>query len=352
MIKPAEKILIFGGSFDPPHLGHVKLLSAAVKAIRPSAVYVFTAFHSPLKSASKTSFADRLAMARLAFSSIDGKIYIDDFEGRRNKKTFAWQIVKYVREKYPLAEIYFLMGSDCAKELLLWKKPQFLAQNARIVAGMRHRGENLSHIEKRFKLERLAGVFPDISSTDIRREVSLSGSSGKAVSPSAAGYINRKKLYGLNIHAWLKKNLSRERYAHTLSVAQLALVLAKKHGISQDKAVLAALLHDCAKGAAGLLHGHAGAHIAAKKFRIKDMEILSAIKHHTLGFPKMGKLAKIIYVADISAQGRGFKEAETIRATAFRDLDKALFLSVKAKLKHAINNGKRISYKLWNHLAK
>ena len=122
------------------------------------------------------------------------------------------------------------------------------------------------------------------------------------------------------IKKWLKENLNEERYIHTLGTAQCAFELAKKYNLNEDKAYLAGLLHDCAKCFSKeklleiihknlnveecemlnykTLHAPVSAYIAEKEFNVKDIEILSAIRWHTLGKLEMSDFEKIIFLAD------------------------------------------------------
>lgn len=124
------------------------------------------------------------------------------------------------------------------------------------------------------------------------------------------------------IKAWLKKNLSEERYLHSLGSAEAALKLAKCYDIDSDKAYLAGLVHDCAKNLDNnilldlikneikegfelcelknpkVYHAIAAPYIAKKEFEIEDSEILSAIRKHTIGSLDMKLFDKIIFLAD------------------------------------------------------
>lgn len=120
---------------------------------------------------------------------------------------------------------------------------------------------------------------------------------------------------------WLKKNLTEERYEHTLGTAECAKLLATMFDENPDKAELAGLLHDTAKchpteklleiikeklpeiPECELLnyktyHAPVGAYIVEKEFGVKDKEILNAIKYHTLGRVNMTKFETIIFIAD------------------------------------------------------
>lgn len=146
----------------------------------------------------------------------------------------------------------------------------------------------------------------------------------------------------------LKKHLDRDRYEHTKGVMYTAGCLAMAHGASTEKAMLAGLLHDCAKclpteeklklcrkhhiavsnvelDNPGLLHAKAGMALAEDKYHIHNREILHAIKVHTTGEPGMNTLDKIIYIADYIEPGRDqAPRLEEIRRLAFQDLDRCM----------------------------
>lgn len=154
----------------------------------------------------------------------------------------------------------------------------------------------------------------------------------------------------------LKKELDRDRYEHTLGVMYTASALAMCHGTNIEQALLAGLLHDCAKCIPGdkkiklcqkyhldvtdvernnpsLLHAKLGAFLAKKKYHIQDQGILYAIKSHTTGRPAMTLLEKIIYIADYMEPGRAeLPNMAEVRKMAFRDIDECLYRILKDSL--------------------
>ena len=156
------------------------------------------------------------------------------------------------------------------------------------------------------------------------------------------------------IKKYLKKQLTKDRYQHTLGVAYTATAMAMKYNPDTTcsdfikKAELAGLLHDCAKCMSNekkikickkyhisysefeaenayLLHGKVGAYIAKSKFGIIDDDILQAITWHTTGRPNMSLLEKIVFIADyIEPMRKPIPELDLIRQLAFEDIDKAM----------------------------
>ncbi|HAM38773.1 MAG: hypothetical protein A2474_03635 [Elusimicrobia bacterium RIFOXYC2_FULL_34_12] len=160
-----------------------------------------------------------------------------------------------------------------------------------------------------------------------------------------------------DIKNYLKVKLSKKRYIHTLNILELSVRLAAHNGIKEiEKIKIAALLHDCKKDIGnGNNHSFLAYNLAKKKFKIKDIKILNAIKNHTYGHRNMDDFSKIIYIADMSEPSRKFKEAKQIRRLAFKDLDKAMFLAVATKIKYVLKEMKPISMEciiLYNKLLK
>ena len=166
----------------------------------------------------------------------------------------------------------------------------------------------------------------------------------------------------VEIERYLKSKLTPERYAHVLSVRELALDLAEKHRADLRKVNLAALLHDCAKwmrtseqykAAASyeieldeierynpsLLHALIGVEFAVSHFNVDNPEILNAIRIHTTGSGKMTLIDKILYVADFAEPKRNHAEAYTVRELAYQNLNKAVFEVSRYKIEHLLAKG-------------
>ena len=154
----------------------------------------------------------------------------------------------------------------------------------------------------------------------------------------------------------LKNFLNEERFQHSLNVADVAVHLAKKHGVSFEKAEIAGLLHDCAKEQdLSIWHAKTSAELAQKHFGVNDPEILQAIRSHTMGNENMTLLDKIIFVADFIEPSRDFDGVDEIREMAEKNLDKAVVLVMASTLQYLINNRKFIcvdTIKSWNAVTK
>jgi len=176
----------------------------------------------------------------------------------------------------------------------------------------------------------------------------------------------------------LSQKLPSKRYLHVLGVCDTAAKMAHKFGIDEQKAYLAALLHDCVKYMATselieyannlgvklsgediecpqVIHAPLGAQIAKVEYGVEDNEILDAIKYHTVARENMTKLDMIIYVADMIEPTRNFDGVEDLRKIAFENLEKGFIECLKTSLMFNIKADKKIhsnSLKCWNSILK
>lgn len=152
----------------------------------------------------------------------------------------------------------------------------------------------------------------------------------------------------LEMRERLQNKLTKKRFEHSLGVEYVSGCLAIVHGADVEKALIAGLLHDCAKCLPAeekisrcqkhglpissvelenpeLLHAKLGAFYAREKYGIKDEEILSAIEFHTTGKPAMTIMEKLVFVADyIEPNRKVLPEIAEIRKEAFTDIDRSI----------------------------
>lgn len=173
----------------------------------------------------------------------------------------------------------------------------------------------------------------------------------------------------------LQQRLTPGRYRHVCAVRSCAARLAEKYGESVEEAELAGLLHDYARElpesellaigeARGLivsevdrwlpllLHAPVGAVLIEEELGITNPRILEAVAWHTLGHPDMGRLAGIIYIADMIADGRDYPGLERLRRVAEEDLDRALLLGFSLSMSYCLEKKSLIhpqTVAAWNH---
>ena len=161
----------------------------------------------------------------------------------------------------------------------------------------------------------------------------------------------------------VRSRLSDKRYEHTLNVRRMAVKLAKRHDADENRAALAALLHDAAKEiskdemraimkahpeyAEGgeerptpVWHGICAAILARTEWGVEDEAVLSAIACHTAGKPGMSKLDKILYLADMSSAERDWPGVEKLRKLELKDLDAAMLAALKQTNDFVLSQGK------------
>lgn len=172
--------------------------------------------------------------------------------------------------------------------------------------------------------------------------------------------------YILSLEQKLQKVLTPKRYLHTLGVAYLSASLAMCHGISHRDALVAGLLHDCAKNLPEddmlqqcltmnlplsehekripeLIHAVYGSYLAKEEYKIAQEDILLAIRNHTLGRPQMSKLEQIVYLADYLEPERmqpTIPSLDELRSIAFQNLDKATYLVSENSIRYFESTGK------------
>ncbi|WP_213975103.1 bis(5'-nucleosyl)-tetraphosphatase (symmetrical) YqeK [Tepidanaerobacter acetatoxydans] len=158
----------------------------------------------------------------------------------------------------------------------------------------------------------------------------------------------------------LRKSMNDKRFLHSLGVMQTAEKLAGRYGEDIEKAKVAGLLHDCAKGLdmecqlklakyfgillddierreKVLIHGPLGAAIAKVEYGINDEQILTAIKVHTTGDADMSLLDRIIFLSDFIEPNRCFPGVEELRVKAFQDLDDAIIGAFDSTIRYVLS---------------
>ena len=369
------KIGVYGGTFNPPHLGHLTAARSVFELLNLDLLLLIPAGlppHKELPAGSPTA-VQRLEMTRLAGEQLGlgDKVRTLDIELERGGRSFTSDTLAQLREQYPDSELWLLMGTDMFLTLQTWHEPEKILS----LAGVAAFGRTEEDTEELFSAQRdylyrtypqaciftltLPGVI-DVSSTELREKLAK-GQGANLLAPAVYGYILREGLYNTNAdlkHLPLSQlrpvalsYLKHRRIPHVLGTEQEAIRLAERYGADVEKARAAALLHDCTKKldmpaqlalceqygieldeleqkALKLLHSKTGAAIARDVFGVDD-DIYSAIWYHTTGHAHMTKLEKIIYLADYIEPSRDFPGVDTLRKVCYEDLDKGLLLGLE-----------------------
>lgn len=134
------KILLFGGTFDPPHKGHMNNLQAAMDCVQPDKVIVMPAGIPPHKKASTTDAALRLAMCE-CFTALSPKVEVSDWEVRQGGRNYSVNTVEMLHSRYPADSLYMCVGSDMLLGFTRWYRWQDILRMTALVVESREAGD-------------------------------------------------------------------------------------------------------------------------------------------------------------------------------------------------------------------
>ena len=187
---------LLGGSFDPPHHGHLLAAVDAFESLELDRLVFIPAAIHPLKVArAVASPAQRLELVRRLVGD-DARFAVDAIEAEREGVSFSVDTVAAYADRYPAAELFFLVGADVVESFGSWREPERIAQLATIVVV--RRGEELAAVESgagQVTFRQLRTRRIDVSSTEIRARVRAGKSIHGFVPPAVAEYIQASGLY-------------------------------------------------------------------------------------------------------------------------------------------------------------
>lgn len=358
-----KRIGIFGGTFDPIHSAHISVALAAQKQLGLDFVLMMTSGNPPHKTDKAVLDAKiRHIMVKKAAAEYDRLIPFD-FELKKKEPCYSFETLATLKSEYPEDELYFIIGGDSLRDFHTWRHPEKICEMCTLCVYFRGEALDIESINTKMgaKIEVIDGDFFDISSSEIRSDLSMASHCQKSV----ADFIEKYGLYRSvpSPEEYIKQILPEARFRHSMGVASLARRLGKAYGENPDELYLAGILHDIAKpvpysdalkmcdeleaevdeierGMPPLLHAKLGAELVKCRFGIKEGKITSAIRRHTVGAPKMSLFDKIIFVADMCEENRSFDGAAKIRGTAFENIDRACVMCIEAseRFNRAKNN--------------
>lgn len=367
-----KKIGIMGGTFDPIHNGHLFIAEQVRIKYNLDKVLFIPSGQPPHKDGLNVSEAiHRYNMVNLAIASND-YFFSSLIEIDRKGNTYTIDTLKQLKTVYLDSEIYFIVGYDTIETIHTWKDYELLPEYTRFVVVSRttQSAGNLINLTEVFidKVDFFETPVIDISSTEIRQNIYNNKSITYMVDNQVERYIYKHNLYRArwymeDIMIELKKNVSEKRYIHILGVIDSADELAEKFSVSKEKARLAAIFHDYAKGMSKksmlefakankldfddieygnkeLMHGKIARHIAQNKYNVNDNDVLNAIEFHTTGRKKMSELEKLICLADYIEKNREYPGVDKIRNLVDIDYDLALYTAFNGTIIHLIEENK------------
>lgn len=373
------KIGIYGGSFNPPHLGHVLAAKEFRRVLGLDALLLIPAAVPPHKqlAAGSPDGKTRAELLRLAMDDLPFA-QVDEQELEREGANYTVDTVRALRAKYPSDTLYLCMGTDMFETFASWRKPEEITSMAAV--AMAHRvdadREKLALLASEFEAAFgkppvfVENDFMEISSTHVRRLLILGGAEA-FVPPQVLKKIRELGLYGTDL---CRKDLpfdrlkeeslrlhKKKRVAHVIGCSETAKQLALIHGADPVDAERAGILHDITKALTGadqlrlyerygiiisdferahtkLLHAVTGAAVAAEVFG-ENENVCTAIRWHTSGRADMSVLEKIIYIADYMEPNRDFPGVDRLRELAFTDLDAAMLMGLRMTAEHLREQG-------------
>ena len=190
---------IFGGSFDPPHVGHLLVAQDAVTALSLDRLLIVPAAQQPLKG-QHASAADRLAMVQRCFAGVPGMV-VDPIEIDRGGLSYMVDTVESLQRREPSAVLHLLIGEDVLESFPRWREPERLRSMVRLVVLRRNtaREPDVSSAGQQhtpeYPVQHLATRRVDVSSTEIRERVREGRSIRGFVTDAVAEYIESTGLY-------------------------------------------------------------------------------------------------------------------------------------------------------------
>ena len=362
------RIGLFGGSFNPPHLGHRRLADEMMETAALDKMLIIPAGIPPHKNTDELiSTEHRFEMCKLAFN--DDKYIISDIEYQRQGKSYTVDTVAEIRKIYPDDELFLIIGSDMLLSFHRWYRYEDILKEVTLCVAtreneistealLRYAYETLKLSENEIIISQIAPFV--CSSTAIRSEIRQGQNVSDYVDTDVSDYIIRNDIYTDEYTSWrklLKGRLLEKRYIHSLNVADSARALAKKYGADEEKAYFAGLVHDIMKNASDdeqlqimgkggiiltrtekenkkLWHAMAGECYLRTEMGITDKDILNAVRYHTTGRAGMSILEKVVYIADYISAERDYSDADVMRELSWNEgLDEAALYALKFSFK-------------------
>ena len=345
-----QKLGVLGGTFDPIHEGHIALAREALRGGLDGVILLPMARPSHRETDAKAS--DRLAMCRLAIEGEEGLRLSQ--AGMASGVKYTWDTMAPLRREFPDAEFVFLIGADKLVSLPYWHQADKLFSQCAFLCFARGGVDARDALEKARRAGarvEMTGEFRTPYSASMIRAQTAQYQDAPGLNRKVLCYMAQRGLYQPDFEPKLKTMMNPHRFQHTLGVRKEAVRLADIHGLPVQKAALAGLLHDCAKGmslkemerlareehltenentlaSGALLHAPVGAFLAQREFGVRDEEVLNAIRSHTVGRVGMSRLEMCVFVADATEETReDYKGLKELRRLSELSLPAAVYRS-------------------------
>jgi nicotinate-nucleotide adenylyltransferase len=197
------RVALFGGSFDPPHYGHIAIATAAADVFDLDSVLFAPVGRQPLKDGvAPANFADRLAMVELACRA-DPRFTVSDVDAPRSdgEPNYTVRTLSLLHDTRPDARLFNLVGADSFLSLPRWHEPERLLELAEwiVVSRPGFPLADLSALEltprQRGRVHLLQTVHEDVAATNLRERLEAGDQCADVLDPAVAAYIKAQRLY-------------------------------------------------------------------------------------------------------------------------------------------------------------
>ncbi len=195
-----RRLGVLGGTFDPPHVGHLWLATLAADELNLSSVLFMPAAQPPHKRRHMTKATDRLLMTRLAIGD-DPRFELCGIEMERPGPSYTVDSIGELQRLYPDAELWLIMAADSLASIDTWREPDRILELVPWVVGPRPGTEvSRTALEERFgeragRITLLDGPALDVSSSELRRRVAAGRTIRYLVSQAVEQLIVERRLY-------------------------------------------------------------------------------------------------------------------------------------------------------------
>lgn len=329
------KKIIFGGSFDPIHNGHISIARKALMSIEADELIFIPSASSLDNKKYGAKYEDRLEMIKIAINCYP-KFKISDIESDKDNILYTYDTIKEIQKNNKKDDFYILIGADQYINFNKWNNSKLLRELVTILVYPRDNIE-IKKLNKKDII--LNGKIHHISSSSLIEKMEED-----KINSDVLEYINNNGIYGVKRLKLFE--ISDYRIGHSIQVANLAVKFARKYGkeISRDVFV-AGLYHDfCKEGSRDLLeriakeklgiknypswtvlHGPVAAYIVQKIFCFKNEKVVNAIMDHVMLSNPNSLTSKIVFCADkLALRNKGnFKNREIVVEIAVDNIDEA-----------------------------
>ncbi|MBQ9140470.1 MAG: nicotinate-nucleotide adenylyltransferase [Lachnospiraceae bacterium] len=202
-LEDCKKIGVLGGTFNPVHMGHLFMAEYARDVVGLDMVIFMPTGVSYMKQ-NKEVLPGKIRKEMLDLSIRDNEFFVSsDIELKREGNTYTYETMQTLKQLYPDAELYFLVGADCLFSIEHWVKPQLIFDNCTLIAANRNHmaqdalAQKKLDLEQKYEAKVILLNFPsvDISSTDIRKKLQENKSIRYMVHDAVLKYLQETQLY-------------------------------------------------------------------------------------------------------------------------------------------------------------